>query len=139
MNILQLTLLRLVQPLFLRVDFRSGHWSASVEKAHFWLMMSAGIHIALLFLLGQLAFMDFLFAIAFPAFLWRLPPSLALAGAALNASLAIASVLVIVGMLVLGFSPSIVQMAAYLVQIWGVVALIKLALTYIRTAKSEIP
>lgn len=126
-------------PLLLRVDYRSGLWSATGGKAQFWLLASTGLHLAVLYLFGQLQVMEVVLAVAFPAMFWRLPSPLVFSAAALNGSLTIASAGVVVLLLMIGLSPSAIEVAAYLVQFWGALALVKLVLNYIRTAKSDIP
>lgn len=139
MQDLRTTLTQLTYPLLFRVDYKSVLWSADKDKAEFWLIASAGITIGILFILGQLSALEFMLAILFPAVFWKMPPTLSFSVAALNVSLAFASFFVIVSLLLLGASTFLVQTGAYLVQLWGGLALISMVLGYIRTAKSEMP
>lgn len=126
---------RLVEPLALRVSFTDPYWDISRSHARWWLGGAVAADLLVQLLVGMPSLLTVLGSFLTPIIFWALPARLSGAVGGLYTSQALGSLLVVTSVSLLG-SKGLVDVASVLWSGWGMFALVRLILSYIRTPKA---
>lgn len=125
---------RFWQPLVLKVDFTDPYWTVTRGQARGWIGGAIAADLLAQWLVGRPTWMTILASLLTLAMFWSAPARLAGAVGGLYITQALVSILVVTAAATSGLSV-VVACAAYLWSGWCLLALIHLALRYLRTPK----
>ncbi|GBG14370.1 uncharacterized protein NMK_1969 [Novimethylophilus kurashikiensis] len=134
-----ITVQRLLLPLLLKSDFRSPIWAGSVLEARLWLFGSVPLNLLALYLVGELTMGNIILTLLSPFGIVWFSARLALALGCMQVSVALISILVVCGMIVLHIAPTAILVTSYFIQLWSVIAMIHVIVKYLRTPKNQLP
>jgi len=126
---------RLIEPLFLKVNFTDPYWSVTSTQARCWLGGAVAADLLAQYLVGMPNPMTILASLLTLIIFWAIPPRLSGAVGGLYTSQALVSMLVVTAASMAG-NMAVVDVAAMLWSAWCMFALVRLILGYIRTPKA---
>ncbi len=127
---------RLIEPLFIKVDFTDRYWDISPAQARAWLIGAIVSDLSVQALVGLPNLLTVLASLLTAVIFWQVPARLSGAVGGLYIAQAVGS-LVVVSLVAMSESKLAVGLAARLWAAWCMFALVKLILGYIRTPKSQ--
>lgn len=127
---------RLLEPLFIKVDFTERYWDISPAQARAWLIGAIVADLSVQALVGLPNLLTVLASMLTAVIFWTVPARLSGAVGGLYISQALGS-LVVVSIVAMSEVKLVVELAAILWWAWCMFAFVKLILGYIRTPKSQ--
>lgn len=123
---------RLIEPLFIKVDFTDSFWDISTNQARVWLVAAVVTDLLVQSLAGSPNLLTIIASFLTLAIFWAIPARLSGAVGGLYIGQALGSLVVVTATAMTGY-PMAVDVVALLWWAWCMFALVQLILGYIRT------
>lgn len=128
---------RLLEPLFIKVDFTESFWDISPRQARVWLLAAVVTDLLVQSFAGLPSLFTILASCLTLGIFWSVPARLSGAVGGLYISQALGSLVVVTAVAMTGHQVA-VDISALLWWAWCMFALVQLILGYIRTPKSQL-